>query len=82
MRAQDAVLLAGLAMLGGCHPDGAQTVERDFCSNAAYRAVNVGCKTLIRNARTPDEVEAVEGYCLMMVAAQGAACKEAPDGVR
>lgn len=76
------VLLLCGALLVSCRPGSAKTVERDFCSNAAYRAVNVGCQTLLRNARTLEEVDAVEGYCLVMIAAQDAACKEVPHGLR
>lgn len=75
-------LLLCAFLLVSCRPGQAKNVERDFCSNAAFRAVNVGCSTLLRNARTLDEVERIEGYCLVLVAAQDAACKEVPHGVR
>lgn len=76
-----AAVVVAVLLDTGCVPR-AKTVERDFCSNAAYRAVNVGCQTLLRNARTLEEVDAVEGYCLVMIAAQDAACKEVPHGLR
>lgn len=67
-------LMLCVLLLASCKPGDAERAQRDFCSDAAYKAVSAACQEGERSAPDIETLEAIRDACHAMVEAQRLAC--------